>query len=208
MTVTVWLVRHGLKSRQIGDVPLTPAGVKQAQAAARALQGGSIGAIVSSPLRRALETAGYLANRLGIEPVEDARLRERANWGDIPDQTFEEFVAVWDRCTREPDYRPPGGGDSVREAAARLSEAVSDWTKRGQSGSGIFFVTHGGLITDFLGAVFAPDMLNAAVPDFAARQNLLIPECSITELLVDGPRLRLGIFADIAHLRGLNLPEG
>ncbi|WP_216671548.1 histidine phosphatase family protein [Saccharibacillus qingshengii] len=43
--------------------------------AARALQGGSIGAIVSSPLRRALETAGYLANRLGIEPVEDARLR-------------------------------------------------------------------------------------------------------------------------------------
>lgn len=114
MSVTFWLVRHGLKAITCGDVPLTSAGKAQARAAAGVLKDRPVSAIVSSPLRRARETASFIAAGLGLKAFEDVRLRERANWGDVPSQSFEDFVAVWDRCTREADLLPPGGGDSVR----------------------------------------------------------------------------------------------
>lgn len=52
----------------------------------------------------------------------DTRLRERANWGDMPDQTFEQFVEIWDRCTKERDFSPPFG-DSASQAGKRLAFA-------------------------------------------------------------------------------------
>lgn len=203
MTVTIWLVRHGLKKIAIGDVSLTAAGIEQAKATAEALRGRPIAAIVSSPLRRAKETAGYAAHALQLEAVVDVRLRERANWGDVPGQTFEQFTATWDRCTAEPHYRPPGGGDTAAAAAGRLSAAVSDWALRCPPGHGILFVTHGGLITDFLSLSLSEAEQNALAHKFAAVQTALIPECSITELLVGPDGLRVGTFADTGHLRGM-----
>lgn len=61
MSATVWLVRHGYKQKAFGDVPLTPEGVRQARATAFFLSGRPVAAIVSSPLRRAVETAECLA---------------------------------------------------------------------------------------------------------------------------------------------------
>ncbi|WP_018977114.1 histidine phosphatase family protein [Saccharibacillus kuerlensis] len=201
MSITFWLVRHGLKESKIGDVSLTGEGIFQARSTAYALSKRKIKAVVSSPLRRTQETAAFLAHTGGLEVVEDTRLRERANWGDLSEQTFEEFVAVWDRCTWEPDYTPPSGGDSVRIAAMRLDSALRDWADRCEQGSEIVFVTHGGLITDFLVCTFEEEKLNAVCPDFVALQNGLIPECSITELIVEGDgSFRLGLFADVCHL--------
>ncbi|OWR30797.1 hypothetical protein CDO73_09405 [Saccharibacillus sp. O23] len=201
MSATVWLVRHGYKEKWFGDVPLTSEGVRQARATARFLSGRPVAAIVSSPLRRTVETAECLAERIGIPVQQDARLRERANWGDIPGQSFEAFIEVWERCTLDADYEPPGGGDSVRRAASRLQAALSDWTSRFEPGDELVFVTHGGLITDFLVCAFEEKDLNLAHPDFVAMQSRLIPECSVTELTVrDDGTCRLGRFADIRHL--------
>ena len=203
MSVTFWLVRHGLKEAFCGDVPLTAAGRRQAREAAAFLKSKSISAVVTSPLKRARETAEFLALEFEIEPFEDIRLRERANWGDVPGQTFEAFVNVWERCTREPDYKPLGGGDSSRQAAQRMRDALQDWANRHAPGSEIVFFTHGGLITDFLTLMMNTDELNAVNPDFIAEQTLLIPECSITELIVEKGEYRLGAFADTRHLTNL-----
>ncbi len=201
MSITVRLVRHGYKEKSIGDVPLTPEGARQARATARFLSGRPIAAIVSSPLRRAIETAECLAEQIGTPVQQDPRLRERANWGDIPGQSFEAFIEIWERCTLDADYEPPEGGDSVRRAASRLQTALRDWTSRFESGDELVFFTHGGLITDFLVCTFEEETLNRVYPSFRAMQSRLIPECSVTELIVeDDGSFRLGRFAEIRHL--------
>ncbi|NGZ75212.1 histidine phosphatase family protein [Saccharibacillus alkalitolerans] len=201
MDITFWLIRHGLKEASMGDVPLTPEGVLQARAAAYALKDRPLAAVVTSPLRRARETAAFVASASGREAQVDSRLRERANWGDVPGQTFGEFAAVWDRCTKDPDYVPPCGGDSVRLASARLGAALRHWAGLCAPGGEIAFVTHGGLITDFLACTFPEAELNAVCPNFADEQSGLVPECSLTELIAGtGGTFRLGVFADVRHL--------
>ena len=56
--------------------------------------------MISDPLNRAKQTAQIVAEAIHITVSEDSRLRERANWGDSPGQTFEEFVEMWNRAPR------------------------------------------------------------------------------------------------------------
>ncbi len=58
------------------DLPLSRTGRKQAQALAERLSSLSFDAIYSSPLRRCLETAAPLAERLGMTPIIVERLKE------------------------------------------------------------------------------------------------------------------------------------
>jgi len=58
------------------DLPLSRTGRKQAQALAERLSGLNFDAIYSSPLRRCLETAAPLAERLGMTPIIAEGLKE------------------------------------------------------------------------------------------------------------------------------------
>ncbi|OZB92922.1 histidine phosphatase family protein [Paenibacillus sp. XY044] len=197
---TFYLVRHGTKVRAIGDVPLSPEGVLEAQQTARHLCRLPLAEIVSSPLRRAADTAGYIAEASGLPVHTDARLRERANWGDLAGQTFEEFVRMWEQCTRNRDEVPPVG-DSARQAGGRLSSLLSEQARQ-HPGKHLALVTHGGLITDFLINAFPESELNRWHPSFVSRQSELVPECSITTVLSGGNGMFvLAGFASIRHLQ-------
>ncbi|WP_127507083.1 histidine phosphatase family protein [Paenibacillus humicus] len=200
MSATFFLVRHAIKERAIGDVSITPKGKEQAQMTAHYFHNVSIGMIVTSPLRRAKETASFIAALKSEIPLkEDGRLRERANWGDLAGQTFEEFVALWDRCTQNPEYIPPVG-DSAKQAGARLASLLSELGDHHSSESSIVVVTHGGLITDFMVHTFPESELNNWHPDFVAAQSELISECSITKLIYDRGQYRIEGFASTEHL--------
>ncbi|MDF2651183.1 MAG: histidine phosphatase family protein [Paenibacillus sp.] len=198
MSTNFYLVRHAVKEKLIGDVPLSPKGILQAQATARHFRNLPIKTIFSSPLRRARETATYIALEAELTISEDSRLRERANWGDLPGQTFDEFVAMWERCTRDRDYMPLVG-DSARQAGERLSSVLLELVENHPE-SNIIIVTHGGLITDFLVNAFSENQLNLWHPTFLAVQSELIPECSITKIIYDGGNYNLDIFASVKHL--------
>lgn len=199
MSIHFYLVRHALKEKAIGDVPITSKGVKQAQETAAYLGTLPINAIVSSPLRRAQETAGFIAEKTRCTISVDDRLRERANWGDLPGQSFEEFVEIWDRCTREPDYIPPVG-DSARQASERMSSLLTELTREYPTGSHIVVVTHGGLITDYLVNSFPADELNPFHPQFVLEQSQLVAECSITKLIYTDHKFTIDYFAFVNHL--------
>jgi broad specificity phosphatase PhoE len=62
----------------IPDPKLTPTGHEQARAAAEALRGTGIQRLISSPYRRALETATIVADALGLEVSIEPLVRERA----------------------------------------------------------------------------------------------------------------------------------
>src|SRR5262245_45306429 len=94
-----YLVRHGQVDRSVDpvDPPLSDVGRQQAEQVAAYLRDRPIRQIYASPLRRAQETAAPLAASLNLPVIVDARLRERANFGDLPGQTREEFIALWER---------------------------------------------------------------------------------------------------------------
>ncbi|WP_145049435.1 histidine phosphatase family protein [Paenibacillus xylanexedens] len=202
MSMMIYLVRHGIKEQHIGDVGLTEKGIVQAEQTAEYFKKLPNARIFSSPLRRAMDTASYIGLINAIPVEKDQRLRERANWGDAPEQTFEQFVEMWNRCTREPDYIPPVG-DSARQAGERLAHFLSELAlsePEQTTTDHYILVTHGGLITDFLVHTLSKQELHAWVPNFVAVQHTLIPECSITTLAYEQGQVVLKDLASVQHL--------
>lgn len=198
MSTDFYLVRHAEKQKGMGDVPISPLGIQQARMTAAYFRKMPISRICCSPLKRAKQTAGFIAGAVNQTILEDTRLRERANWGDLPGQTFQEFIEMWNHCTLERDFVPPFG-DSARRAGERLSSCIVELSAQ-HTNERIVIVTHGGLITDFMVNEFSQDELNAYHPDFVQTQSRLVPECSITHIkYVDG-RFVLIDFANITHL--------
>jgi broad specificity phosphatase PhoE len=95
------LVQHGDKERLPGDPGLTELGRGQAAVTAPWLQGIGLHALYSSPLPRARETAEPIGHATGLVIQVDSRLRERLNWDGS--QTFDAFLADWDRSTKDRD---------------------------------------------------------------------------------------------------------
>lgn len=202
---TFYLVRHGMKEKSVGDVKLSIEGIQQAKKTASYFENKQIKEIFSSPLRRAKETAKYISDSIKISVREDIRLRERANWGDIPGQSYDEFVEIWDKCSIERDYVPPQG-ISARQSGQRLEEFMFDCSSHAAN-SEFVVVTHGGIITDFMINVFSPQQLDDLCPNFKTVQSLLIPECSITVIRYDEGKYAIDEFALTLHLTESDIPE-
>lgn len=198
MSTEFYLVRHAEKEKNVGDVSISPEGIKQTRKTANHFSKMPIDKMISSPLNRAKQTAQIVAEAIHITVSEDSRLRERANWGDSPGQTFEEFVEMWNRCTKERDYMPPVG-DSARRAGERLASCLLELSHQHPYET-IVIVTHGGLITDFMVNEFAEEELNRKQPNFIIAQSNLVPECSVTHIRCWDGRFTLIDFANSAHL--------
>jgi len=148
---TTILLRHGdtrfsPEHRFSGqsDVPLGPSGVGQAKAAASRLAARSpIDAVVSSPLRRAADTAAIVAAELGLAPVVDEDLRE-TDFGDWDGLTLAEIQQRWPAavaCWRRDPGQPPPGGESFADTAKRVNRAC-DRLLRDYGGQTVLVVSH------------------------------------------------------------------
>ncbi|MEU6254322.1 histidine phosphatase family protein [Streptomyces sp. NPDC047043] len=167
---TFYLVQHAEKERQLGDPGLTTLGREQASRTAEWLRHVGLRAVFSSPLRRARETAQFIASASGIRVQEDVRLRERMNWAD--DQPIEEFLADWAATVQDRDF-VPRSGDSSRHAGARLLSCLTDLAaERGP----VAIVTHGGVTVDLLRSLVGDEVL----PDSLLHDG--VPSCAITTL--------------------------
>ncbi|SDX04589.1 histidine phosphatase family protein [Paenibacillus sp. CF384] len=198
MSTTFYLVRHAKKEKGIGDVSITLEGLSEAQKTASHLRNVQLSQIVCSPLNRAKQTARIIAESINKTIAEDSRLRERANWGDLPGQTFQEFVAMWDRCTKEREFTPQVG-DSARSAGERLASCLQELSVQYPHES-IVIVTHGGLITDFMVNVCSEIELTEWNSNFVSEQSNLVAECSITKVIYRNGAVELVDFANTAHL--------
>jgi broad specificity phosphatase PhoE len=137
----VYLARHGqtaynLEGRFQGQqaVPLDDTGRAQADDLAERAAPYAFRALWCSPLLRARETADVVARRIGLEPIQDARLME-TDAGDWTDRSFaevqaeapEQFIAF---ATGEPSFAFPGG-ESFAAQQVRVSEALEE-VERGE----------------------------------------------------------------------------
>jgi len=133
----IFLVRHGesdwnVARRTQGQAAhprLTEVGRAQARAVADALFAelgpAAVTTIVSSDLARAVQTAEIIAGVTGAGVRTDPRLREQS-LGTLEGLGYEESLAAGSALDwSDPDVRP-GGGESPREVAARMTAALSD----------------------------------------------------------------------------------
>ncbi|MEA2622872.1 MAG: hypothetical protein QOH61_1782 [Chloroflexota bacterium] len=131
----ILLTRHGKTPQsepeqylgQRLDVPLSDEGRASAAALHDRLEGVELARVISSPLRRALETARIVAPRVEIET--DARLLE-ADYGEWEGHTREEIRARWPDARAaweaDPSTVGPPGGESGTDVARRVSSLILD----------------------------------------------------------------------------------
>lgn len=125
------LVRHGRTAANAEgllqgrlDQPLDDVGRRQAVAVAKMV--GAVDELISSPLQRARETAEAFGQAFTL----DERWVELA-YGEFEGRPYMGVSnEVWNHWYEDPDYAPPGGGESLVALGRRVADAVGELLER------------------------------------------------------------------------------
>jgi broad specificity phosphatase PhoE len=129
------------------DPPLHPIGIMQAQAVADTLSQRALSAIVSSPLRRAVETAALIAVRHGL-PMTTLHELTEIDLGIVDGMSsftaYEQYPSLMDEALNPSldDFAFPNG-ESRRDALHRFQSAIQRLVTQFRNGT-VCVVTHGG----------------------------------------------------------------
>ena len=194
------LIRHALPVRrelaegEIADPPLDDAGHAQARALAEWLAGEPIDVLYASPMRRAIETAEYVSERLGLPIVVDAELAEfdRQSHFYIPieelkaekDERWDDLVAG--RWGADGEVDPLTFQAVVVEAVERV---IAD-----NPGRTVAVVAHGGVMNAYLSHVIGTREVMFFEPAYTCISRVLAART--------GQRMLKSI-NEHAHVRGL-----
>lgn len=167
------LVRHGQSTANASGIwqgqseyPLSEEGRLQARLAGKALAAAGFGAVYSSPLARAFETAEIIAREadLSVPVVAVAGLSERAG-GLLEGKTWAEQEERNPELARkflslpEEERWTLVGAETDEEVLARFEEAIAEVRARHPEGERVVVVSHGGALRAFLRSRFGPDVL-------------------------------------------------
>ena len=208
----ILLVRHGATKHSLekkfsgsggDDPPLIDLGIEQGRSVAAALaDSASPAAIVSSPMKRAQETAAFIAEATGLDVTIDEGLAE-CSFGVWDGHTFADVRATWPHELADwlasTSVAPPEG-ESFDDCQVRVRQARERIVER-YPGQTVIVVSHVSpiklMITDAVGAPV----------DSIYRMEL--PPCSISRVawFPDGNSSMFS-FADVAHLKELRGPDG
>lgn len=203
VATSLLLLRHGQTPLSVdkrfsglGDPSLTPDGLAQAEAAALRLsrQPYEVGAIVTSPLTRARQTAQAVAARTGLAVLVDEDLRE-TDFGEWEGHTFAEIQQRWPRelaaWLADPDVAPPGGESFA--ATARRVEQARERIVKANEGRSVVVVSH---VTPIKMLV---RLALGAPPEALYRMHLDLACLSAIDYYADGPAV-VRALNDTAHL--------
>jgi probable phosphoglycerate mutase len=174
--VQLLLIRHALPLRsepgQGSDPDLAEEGIEQAKRLPEALARFPLTRLVSSPQRRAIQTAQPVADALGLSIDIDDRLaeydRDLAHYIPI-EQIAEEYPEELQRLAS--GHLP----SSVDEPAflARITAAIRDLAAIGDHEDTIAVFSHGGVINALLHSILGTDKILCVNVDYAGVTRLL-----------------------------------
>jgi len=186
------------------DLPLSSVGREQTRALAERLSSMSFKAIYSSPLKRCMETAAPLVERLGITPIIVPGLAEVRLGEVIPLPQDGNDLAALTKALQERqleivriaatagNWDAIAGSEPSREFRKRVVEALDGIASR-HTGERVLVFAHGGVVN-----AYVAEVLGLASDFFYPAANT-----SITVVRVAGKQRVLYILNDLAHLAQL-----
>jgi len=204
MQVTrILAIRHGETAWNVDtriqgqlDIPLNATGQWQATRLGQALAAQEqIDAIYTSDLLRAYATAQAIGDAVRLPLQTHIGLRERG-FGDFQAKTFAEIESSlpedslrWRK--RDPEWAPPGGGESLRVMRERVLATVNELATA-HVGDNIVLVAHGGVM----------DILYRAATrlDLQAPRTWDLTNTAVNRLLWTPDGLSLVGWADKSHI--------
>jgi len=197
-------IRHGetewnLERREMGqlDSPLTPRGIRQAEAIGRRLSGIAFDALYSSDLGRAVQTAGIITSICGKAVRLDAGLRER-HMGLFQGLTWEDlstkFPAERERYDRLGFWDIVPGGETAQQRSDRTVRTLTAIAEE-HPNQAVVVVTHAGVLTGFLQFVLG-------IP-FGSGRRFKKEHASFNEFEYLNSGWRLVTWNDVSHLSSI-----
>jgi broad specificity phosphatase PhoE len=173
------------------DAPLTDLGHEQARLAASGLAGCAATLVLTSPLRRAVDTAREIAEVVGVPIEVDDRLVE-LDYGDWDGRLLGEVSpADWEQWRIDPSFAPPGG-ESLDAVVTRVGQFCAE---RLRPDAALVAVSHVSPIK--AAVVWALGIGNAAI----WRMHLDVASVTRIGRRETGPPFLDG-YNDISHLSG------
>jgi probable phosphoglycerate mutase len=174
--VQLLLIRHALPLRsepgEGSDPDLSEEGIEQANRLPDALARFPVTRLVSSPQRRAIQTAQPVADALGLGIDIDDRLAEY-------DRDLAHYIPIEQIAAEFPEelVRLASGHlpSSVDEGAflARINEAVQDAVAAGSHEDTVAVFSHGGVINGLLHSILCTEKVLCVNVDYAGITRLL-----------------------------------
>jgi broad specificity phosphatase PhoE len=174
--VQVLLIRHALPLRSEpgagSDPDLSEEGIEQAKRLPEALARFPISRLVSSPQRRAVQTAQPVADGLGLDIDIDERLAEY-------DRDLAHYIPVEQIAAEYPQElaRLASGHlpSTVDEDAflARINDGIRDIAATGDHEDTVAVFSHGGVINGLLHSILRTDRILCVNVDYAGITRLL-----------------------------------
>lgn len=171
--------------------------MRQAEAVADRLAQCGAAAIYSSPLKRALMTAGAIARRVGLEvlPLQGINDMNFGVWeGRSVEEVREQEKELFDVWSHDPDRVRIPGGETLEEVRNRAAATVDDLAARHDDGM-VLLVTHRVVCKVLLCHLLGLDNSHfwQIAQDTAA----------VSAFQIDGGRSAVSLVNDTCHLRGL-----
>lgn len=201
----IYLVRHGVTEwnqlfRYQGstDIALSEEGIEQAERAGIRLSRLMVKRIITSPQRRAVDTALSIAKQVGVKDIEKWDDLREVSFGEWEGLTVPEIIAAfgqelfdaWRKAQLE--VTAPGGEDahSVRDRSKRAAQKLSALNDKVT-----VVVSHG--------AIFRSLILHLLdVPLSSVFWKMRIDNCSISAVEFDGRgRCSVSFLNDTTHLQ-------
>ncbi len=163
----LYFIRHGESSANTERIiwsrddghPLTETGRSQAETLANSLQSVGFAQAYCSPIRRAVETAEIMAQRLDTAITVRSGLRE-IGMGELEGQSsadawqrHNEMYRTW--WTGEDLHARIPGGESYAEARERFTAEIQQISAGNLDGKNILIISHGGVLASMLPAMLA-----------------------------------------------------
>jgi broad specificity phosphatase PhoE len=198
LTGDLVLIRHGqtkctVEGRFCGahEGELTPVGADMARFLAAHPALADAERLLSSPARRALDTAGPVAERTGLTVTVDERLRETAfgAWEDLLPADVA-ATRAHRRWTQDPALFAPTGGESGLTVLGRAVGAVRDAL---ESSDRVIAVTHKAPVRLILGHFLG-------LPPDRYRDIGTVGVASVSWLRFQRGRATLKALGDVSHL--------
>jgi alpha-ribazole phosphatase len=201
----IYLIRHGEtnwnSTRRLQgstDVALSETGRRQAEKLAERLSGNKFAAIYASDLKRAADTAGYIAKKHGLAVILEPLFREMA-FGEWEGLDIAVINEKWPGQLRNlfenaNNFKIPGG-ESFDALKTRVAAPFREIVERhGGADDDVAVVSHGGTIRAIIS--------NTLNIDTAGVWKLRLDNAGISALSCFDGRFSLALLNDAGYLAG------